>query len=331
MTSRRWLKYRDFTLVDGDDAASVGPGTSMHLRQQGLRTLERLRYLGALLDPPRTALGETLYSDGRGGEIAVRRLGDALAFAVRADIPGFDLPSVPRDVPLRLSGVARPSGPSAWEALPDSMAVSDETWAPGRLRLSLGADGRLRVEASAGEAGPLARVLAGDYAPLRRLAPADSPLRALIADLPAQAFDDTTDGLEGDERLALLSTGSGGAFTIGAESPDRLFLRFPGGHVEVALFPGADGSAVLAVEQVNGRNLSVQLWRQAAWGVPFVAWTEGLAALGRGVLYLDDSGTLRRTRAGSGGVAAADAVQVLTWDGFSFVPERPAAASPAGK
>jgi uncharacterized protein YecT (DUF1311 family) len=319
---RRWLKYRDFTLLDGDDAASVGPGTAAHLRQQGRRTLERVRYLGALLDPPRTGLGETLYSDGRSGTIAVRRLGDALAFTVRVGIPGFDVPNVPRDVPLRLSGVARPSGPLAWEAFPEAMTVSDQTWAPERLRLSVGADGRLRVDAAGSEAGLLARVLAGEYAPLRRLAPADSPLRALTSDLPAQAFDDTTDGLEGAERLALLSTGSGGSFTIGAESPDTLFLRFPGGHVRIALFAGADGSAVLAVEQVNGRNLSVQLWRQAAWGSPFVAWKEGLAARGNGVVHLDDSGTIRLMRPGSGGGAAAAEDRVLSWDGFGFVAER---------
>ena len=328
---RRWLRYRDFTLLDGDDAAAVGPGTAPHQRRQGLRTLERLRYLGALLDPPRTALGETLYADGRGGTIAVRRLGDALAFTVRADIPGFDLPNVPRDVPLRLSGVARPSGPLVWEALPDAMTVSDRTWPPERLRLSLGADGRFRVEAAGSEAGPLARVLTGDYAPLRRLAPADSPLRALIADLPAQAFDETTDGLEGTERQALLTLGAGGSFAIGAESPDRLFLRFPGGRVKASLFPGADDSAVLAVEQVNGRNLSVQLWRQAACGAPFVAWKEGLAARGNAVVHLDDSGKVRLTRSGSGSGSASAGAQVLTWDGFGFVPERADSAALAGK
>lgn len=326
---RRWLKYRDFTLFDGDDAASVGPGTATRLRQQGLRTLERLRYLGALLDPPRTALGETLYADGRSGTIAVRRLGDALAFTVRVGVPGFDLPGVPRGVPLRLSGVARPAGPSAWEALPEVMTVSDQTWAPERLQLRLGADGRLRVAAAHGEAGLLSRVLTGAYAPLRRLAPADSPLRALTAGLPAQAFDDTTDGLAGAERQALLATGSGGSFTIGAESPDRLFLRFPGGHVRIALFAGTDGSAVLAVEQVNGRSLSVQLWRQVAWGEPFVAWTEGLAAPDRGVLHLDDSGTLRRTRSGSG--RASDGTRVFAWDGFGFVTESADAASRASR
>ncbi len=319
---RRWLKYRDFTLLDGDDAASVGPGTATHLRQQGLRTLDRTRYLGALLDPPRTGLGQTLYSDGRSGTIAVRRLGDALAFTASVGIPGFDAPNVPRDVPLRLSGVARSSAPLAWEAPPEAMTVSDRTWAPERFRFSLGADGRLRVDAGAGEAGPLARVLAGEYAPLRPLAPADSPLRALVADLPAQAFDETTDGLEGAERRALLTDGSGGSFTIGSESPDGLYLRFPGGHVRLALFAGADGSAVLAVEQVNGRNLSVQLWRQASWGVPFVAWKEGLAARGDAVVHLDDSGTIRLTRPGSGSGAAADDTRVLAWDGFGFVAER---------
>jgi uncharacterized protein YecT (DUF1311 family) len=319
---RRWLRYRDFTLFDGDDAASVGPGTAAHLRQQGLRTLERVRYLGALLDPPRTDLGETLYSDGLGGTIAVRRLGDVLAFTASVGIPGFDVPNVPRDVPLRLGGVARPAGSLAWEALPGAMAVSEKTWAPERLRLSLGAGGRLHVGSAGGEGGPLARVLTGEYAPLRRLAPADAPLRALVSDLPAEAFDDTTDGLEGAERLALLSTGSGGSFTIGAESPDQLLLRFPGGHVRIALFAGTDGGAVLAVEQVNGRNLSVQLWRQAAAGERFVAWTEGLAARGRGVLHLDDSGTMWRTRPASGGGAASDGTQVLVWDGYGFVAER---------
>lgn len=328
---RRWLKYRDFTLVDGDDAASVGPGTASHLRQQGLRTLERVRYLGSLLDPPRTALGETLYSDGRGGTIALRRLGNSLAFAVQVGVPGFDVPGVPRDVPVRLTGVARPSDPLAWEALPEAMAVADGTWAPERLPLSLGADGRLRVEAAGKEAGLLARVLAGDYAPLRRLAPAESPLRALVADLPAEAFDETTDGLEGAERQALLTTGSGGSFTIGAESADQLYLRFPGGHVRVAFFPGADGGAVLAVEQVNGRNLSLQLWRQAAWGAPFVAWKEGLAARGDAAAHLDDSGRIRLTRSGGGGGAAADDARVLSWDGFGFAAERVDGTSRPGK
>jgi uncharacterized protein YecT (DUF1311 family) len=327
---RRWLKYRDFTLHDGDDSAFVGPGTSAHLRQQALRTLERLRYLGALLDPPRAAFGETLYSDGLSGTIAVRRLGDAVAFAVRAGIPGFDLPGVPRGVPLRVSGVARPAGPSAWEAPPESMTVAERTWAAERLRLSLGADGRLRVAAAGGEAGLLARVLTGEYAPLRRLAPADSPLRALTSDLPARAFDDTTDGLAGAERQALLGTGAGGSFRIGAESSDRLFLRFPGGHVGIALFVGADGSVVLAVEQVNGRNLSLRLWRQTAWGEPFVAWTEGLPTLpANTVPHLDDSGTIRLARSGVGRGADSDAPHFLSWDGFGFAVERAGTAGRA--
>jgi len=328
---RRWLKYRDFTLLDGDDVETAGPGTAAHLRQQGRRTLERVRYLAALLDPPRTALGETLYSDGRSGTIAVRRVGDALAFTVRVGIPGFDLPNVPRDVSLRLSGIARPSGSLAWEALPEAMASSDRTWAPERLRLSLGASGRLRVGADGKEAGLLARVLTGEYAPVRRLAPVESPLRALVSDLPGPAFDDTTDGLAGAERQALLTTGSSGSFTIGAESPDQLLLRFPGGHVRIARFPGADGSAVLAVEQVNGRNLSVQLWRQAAWGEPFAAWPEGLAAGGGGVLHLDDSGTIRLTRPGRGSGAGPADSRILAWDGFGFVPASADAASRAGK
>ncbi len=82
---------------------------------------------------------------------------------------------------------------------------------------------------------------------------------------------------------------------------------------------------------MNGRNLSVQLWRQAAWGEPFVAYPEGLAALGRGVLHLDDSGTLRQTRSGSGSGRASDDTRVLAWDGFGFVAERADAAAPAGK
>lgn len=339
---RRWLKYRDFTLFDGDDAEAVGPGTSAHLREQGRRTLARVRFLTSLLDPPRTDVGETLFSDGRSGTVAVRRIGDALAFSAVVEVPRLNAPGAPGDVPCRLSGVARPSGPLAWEAHPEAMAVSDKTWTPERLLLSLDGDGRLRIAAAGPQAGMLARVLAGEYAPLRRLTPAEAPLRSLVQELPAQAFDDTTDGLQGAERQSLLVTGSGGSFRIGTETPDHLYLRYPGGHVRIARFPGADGGAVLAVEQANGRNLSVQLWRQTAAREPLVPWEDALPAIpagdffasgadkegawatakGRPVTLLDDSGALRQSLQAHEGGAEPDYAFVLAWDGFGFVAER---------
>ncbi len=344
---RRWLKYRDFTLFDGDDAEAVGPGTSAHLREQGRRTLARVRFLTSLLDPPRTDAGETLFADGRSGTVAVRRIGDAIAFSAVVELPSLNAPNAPGGLPLRLSGVASPARPLAWEAPPEAMAVSDRAWTPERLQLSLDPDGRLRIGAAGQQAGLLARVLTGEYAPQRRLTPAEAPLRSLVRELPPHAFDDTTDGLEGDERQALLLTGSGGSFTIGTESPDDLALRFPGGHVTIARLPGADGSVVLAVEQANGRNLSVQLWRQTADRGPFVPWKDALpaipagaffasgsdarsasvAARGRPVTHIDDSGTLRQTLQGHEGGADPDYAWLLAWDGFGFVAERIGQAS----
>jgi uncharacterized protein YecT (DUF1311 family) len=339
---RRWLVFRDFTLFDGDNADAVGPGTSAHVREQGRRTLARTRFLAALLEPPGTDPGDTLFADGRSGRVAVRRVGDGLAFAAAVQFPSVNAADAPPSVPCTISGVARPSGPNVWLADPDTMAAFDDTWRPEPLRLAFDPEGRLRVEPAGDQPGRLARVLQGPYAPQRRLAPAEAPLRSLLWRLPARAFDDTTEGLSDAERQSLVLTGAGGTFKVAAETPDRLMLRHHDGHVVVLRLAGASGSAVLVVEQTNGRNLSLQVWRQADAASPIVEWRDALPVLPAGaffeagsgaepiapgartrqVIHIDGTGTLRLSLQVDGGSHQPDREFILDWDGFGFVVEQ---------
>ncbi len=351
---RRWLAFRDFTLFDGDNAESVGPGTSSHVREQSRRTLARIRFLAALLDPPGSDPGDTLFSDGRSGTVAVRRVGDALTFSAMVQFPSLNVVDAPPSVPCSVSGVALPSGANAWLAAPGAMTASDPVWKPETLRLAFDPQGRLRVEAAGRPPGLLARVIQGTYAPQRRLVPAEAPLRALLWQLPERAFDDTTEGLSDSGRQSLVLTGAGGDFAVRAETADRLVLRHHDGLVTLARFAGAEGGAVLAVEQTNGRSQSVHVWRQTSAGSPFLEWTDAvpvhqvrafftadpdgeLAARrsrSRPAVYIDDAGALRVCLLVDGGAPSPDHEFVLEWDGFGFVtvPSSPAGSpSPGGR
>jgi uncharacterized protein YecT (DUF1311 family) len=336
---RRWLAFRDFTLFDGDNAESVGPGTSSHVREQSRRTLARIRFLTALLDPPGSDPGDTLYSDGRSGNVAVRRVGEALAFSARIQFPSLNVVDAPPSVPCSVSGLALPEGANAWLAEPRAMTASDPSWTPDALRLAFDPQGRLRVEAAGRSPGMLARVIQGTYAPQRRLVPAEAPLRSLLWQLPERAFNDTTEGLSDSERRSLVLTGAGGDFAVRAETADRLVLRHHDGLVTLLRFAGADGSAVLAVELSNGRNLSLQVWRQASAAGPFLEWEDAVPVLpvraffaadpgaepgtrlpgGRQVVYIDGTGSLRMSLLEDGRAVSSDYEFVLEWDGFGFV------------
>jgi uncharacterized protein YecT (DUF1311 family) len=273
---RRWLKYRDFTLLDGDNASIIGPGTAPHFRQQGQRTLERIEFLKALLaKQAQEKTGNTLFADGRGGTCAVGRVDDAVFFALVVEYPHLrDSDKSLRDLSCTVSGLARPAGEHTWAAKPGDLVMVDEALQAEPLRLAFDPAGVLRVEA-AGPAGLLARVVSGGYHPLRAAAPAEEPLRSLLCQLPETAFQETTDGLDAAAKKSLALTGSGGTFKIEKESQDDLVLRHPDGTVELRRLRGDDGAAVVAVEQTNGpRNHLMQLWRKARPGDPFTLWDE---------------------------------------------------------
>lgn len=343
---RRWLKYRDFTIYDGDDSNLIGPGTAPHFRQQGRRTLERIEFLKALLaGPAQPEAGHTLYSDGRGGSFAVGRVDAAVFFAAMIDYPKLNSADASSDLPCGLSGLARAAGENSWFAKAEDMVATERSWTGEPLRLVFDPAGKLRVGAAGAitTAGALARVVGGSYHRLRALVPAEEPLRSLLWQLPATAFQETTEGLTTAEKKALALTGEGGTFKIEKETPDQLVLRHHDGTVELRRLKGDDGAAVMAVEQTNGpRNHTMQLWRKASAGTPFTLWENVLPKPPVETFFAEDLGAdaakikensryVILFEKGAGLHVHLDVMlktpqpdysYTLEWDGFGFAAER---------
>ena len=205
---RRWLKYRDFTIYGGDNANIVGPGTAPHFRQQGRRTIDRIEFLRALLvgSPRADAADNTFYSDGRGGSIAVRRVGDTVLFVVLVPFPNLNSADASGVIPFGLSGLARSASGDAWLAEPGNLVATVGSWTLEPLRLTFDPANGLRVDAAgdSASAGLLARVVGGSYHRLRALKPAEEPLRSLLLQLPEKAFEETTEGLSLEEKKSLV-------------------------------------------------------------------------------------------------------------------------------
>lgn len=280
---RGWLKYRDVSIYDGDNSGIIGPGTAPHFRQQGRRTLERIRFLQSIsAQPPPVESSHILYADGRGGTCAIGRVDDAVFFSIEVEYPHLrDSAQSANQAQCAVSGVARSAGENIWLAKTEDMAASsDDGGDPVEieaLRLVLDPTGVLRVEA-AGTDGPLARAVGGSYHRLRAAAPAEEPLRSLLLQSPETAFEETTEGLNAAEKKSLALTGTGGTFKIEKETRDDLVLRHHDGTVELRRLRGADGSVVVAVKQTNGpRNHVMQLWRKTREGAPFKPWENALS------------------------------------------------------
>jgi len=167
--------------------------------------------------------------------------------------------------------LARSAAENTWVATPGDLLTMEGALKAEPLRLVFEPAGLLRADA-AGTGGPLARVVRGSYRRLRAAAPAEEPLRSLLCQLPETAFEETTDGLTTAEIKSLALTGTGGTFKIEKETQDDLVLRHPDGTVELRRLKGNDGAAVVVVEQSNGRNHLMQLWRKARAGDPFTPW-----------------------------------------------------------
>ena len=342
---RRWLKYRDFTIHDGDGASIIGPGTAPHFRQQGRRTLERIELLKALAaKPPQAESANCLYSDGRGGTFAVGRVDDAVFLAAMVCQPNLNSADASGDTPCGLSALARPAGENTWVAKPGDMVTTEGGLTAEPLRLVLDPTGVLRVGA-AGEsasAGLLARVVSGSYHRLRAPAPAEEPLRSLLCQLPETAFEETTEGLSSAEKKSLALTGTGGTFKIEKEGQDDLVLRHHDGTVKLLRLKGDDGAAVVAVEQTNGRNLFLQAWRKDRADAPFTLWENALpkppvedffaSPLGDDAAKVRDQSRYRFYFEEGPGLCATLEVGVetpqpdyyfaLAWDGYGFAAEQ---------
>jgi hypothetical protein len=185
------------------------------------------------------------------------------------------------------------------------------------------------------------RVIGGDYQALRAAIPAEEPLRRLLLQLPEAAFDDTTEGLSASEKQALALTGRGGAFRIARESGDHLLLEHHDGRVEILRLASADGSAVLAVMQTNGRNSRVQVWRKVPAASRFTLWAEALPEPSVALFYTSLDGAeaahikkqaRRIYQVDSRGISLrltvgpdqrqADAYFELDWDGYGFILDK---------
>jgi uncharacterized protein YecT (DUF1311 family) len=346
---RLWLNYRDFTIMDSDGPGPDGPGSAPHFRQQARRTLERIAYLRAILSqPPAAGEGSALYSNGRGGTFAVGRIDETVVFSASLRIPKLHSGDPRWGDDLTLGGLAGPAGGNTWLAKPEDILTEDvsnpDEWPVESLRLVFDPSGRLRVEA-AGESvppGPLARVVGGTYHRLEALAPAQEPMRSLLVGLSERAFDDTTEGLESADKKALALTGRGGTFKLEKETADRLILSHHDGRVRLLRLAGADGVVVVAVEQTNGRNLTMQLWRKARAGDALRLWEGALPKppvekffatdLGAGLAKVrDQSAYVYQLHSGQGldlslevrlEKPLPDYHFSLDWDGFGFELER---------
>lgn len=346
---RRWLNYRDFTVMDSDGPGPDGPGSAPHFRQQARRTIERTAYLRAILSqPPAAGEGGALYSNGRGGTFAVGRIDEAIVFSASLRYPKLHSGDPRWGDDLTLGGLASPAGGTIWLAKPEDIFTEDvsnpDEGTVESLRLAFDPSGRLRVEAADESLppGPLARVVGGTYHRLEALAPAQEPMRLLLVGLSERAFDDTTEGLESADKKALALTGGGGTFKLEKETADRLILNHHDGRVRLLRLAAADGAVVVAVEQTNGRNLTMQLWRKARAGDALRLWEGALPKppvekffatdLGAGLAKVrDQSAYVYQLHSGHGLDLSLEVRSEkplpgyhfsLDWDGFGFELER---------
>ncbi len=119
--------------------------------------------------------------------------------------------------------------------------------------------------------------------------PADEPMRAVLARLPAAIFDDTTEGLSEPDKRTLLLTGASDFFQLEEPATDFVRVRYRDGQVDLRRFSRADGGAVIAVATANLRARSFGLWRISAADKTPQSWPleQALPPLGASDFYQD--------------------------------------------
>ncbi|MBN1938249.1 MAG: DUF1311 domain-containing protein [Candidatus Aminicenantes bacterium] len=283
-----WLKYRDHFIADGDDWDINGPGSIPFRQAQTARTLERTDFLLALERPPK---GDPLlggrYSDGIDWELRLDEIpqdGDRLFFLLQYS-PSFRRgPEWP--LPAAVSGIGSPGEDGRSWNLAGKPVMKNAEESESGLILAPSAD-RRSLTVSGTKPAPFNVKLYRTAEP----APAETPMRSLLLRLPAEIFDETTEGLDEAGKAGLARTGASGLFRLEEPAADFLRVWYPEGRVEIRRFPGSDGGAAIAVATANLRARAFGLWRIPAADEAPQPWPleRALPTLGASDFYEDPS------------------------------------------
>lgn len=291
----QWLKYRDRFIADGDDSEINGPG-SIHFRQaQTARTLERTDFLLALERTPKdNPLLAGRYSDGIDWELRLGedpRIEEHLFFTLQYSLSQRRGPEWPLPAVVSGRGSRNEDGRS-W-ALSGKAVNEISSDAVEALSLTPAAD-RQSLKISGSTPQPFS-------VRLRRvsdLSPAEEPMRAVLMRLPADVFDETTEGLSEAGKKELALSGASGPFRLEEPATDFLRILYREGQVELRRFQRTDGGAVIAVATANLRARGFGLWRISAADKTPQSWPldQALPPLGASDFHQDPADAAAASR-----------------------------------
>jgi|GEM_PF-4434760 len=344
---RRWLKYRDHVLIDGDNGWLIGPSSTSHYQQQTERTLARIAYLKALADAPARVAdgdGSGYYVDGFNRTLSFQQIYEQKVNPTGLYFFSFSSPSLEWQEtefngPVSLAGVCNASGKKVWgtgESYLMYAAGEPKLEAPEEIELR-NRHGVLYVNQS-GDG-----TFIGNYVRIRNLAPADIPILHVLYHFPMELFDHTTEGIAADDMEHLPVDGSADLYKIQKVTPNYLKVGYTGGTVELRRYPmTANGGALIAALTTNGRSRTLEFWQLKALHsppsrmesqqlLPEFSWkdfrdssfsssiTESLVL----DYELDESSSDMVVRAlPVNADDVADAAQTLLWDGYGFIKRR---------
>lgn len=256
---RRWLKFRDWFVADGDDAGINGPGTVPFIRLQTARTLDRVSFLQGLGKPRAQPELSGRYSDGMDREIRLRAIPtvDKHAFiALISELPGLHQGGIGE--PISISGRASPDEQARSWTASDGVSGNPIVAEDAELLIEPALDFEsLWLSSAASE------LFTDRLWFVAELQPATEPMRQILLMLPAQAFDHTTEGLSEKGKTPLLLAGYYEPFSLSESGLDFARLSYTEGQVDIRRFVMPKGDALIAVATRNVRALQFELWHLA--------------------------------------------------------------------
>lgn len=315
---RRWLKFRDWFVADGDDAGINGPGTVPHLRLQTERTLDRVRFLKGLGQPRSEPQLSGRYSDGMDRELRIRLIPTVdrhAFFSLIAEIPALHDGGGMQ--PISVAGRASPDAQArSWTASGDGVSANPVVTGDSELLIEPALDFESIWLSSA-----TAPFFTDRLWFVGELQPATEPMREILLRLPASVFDHTTEGLSERSKTPLLLAGYYEPFTLTEAGLDYARLRYPDGQVDIRRYALANGNALIAIATRNVRALQFELWQLDRGDAPArrVELVDQLPSFQRDDFYRDAHD------AGDGMVeyALSDQIDEITVDWREAMDERP--------
>ncbi len=331
---RDWLKYRDHFVPDGDDWSANGPGSIPFLQSQTRRARERTAFLRALpipASPPESSEG--IYGDGIGWELRLGQVlpNDKQRFFILENRYRHSK-KAEATLPILMLGRALPDAEGNFRLLQEG--ADNRAQLPGgkQCKLLPAEDRRSLVLVDSSHPPHQVRLYR-----LHDLVPATAPMGDILSRLPAEIFDNTTDGLSAEEQMELVSKGAAGSFTLREQGVNSLCIGYRDGKVDLCRFPAVDGGAIVGVTTSNLRARTFQLWRlPLSHGIP-KEWplAQALPQLGAADFFPDpssnaaaaglldyvacpDSEEIAVSWVGPADSEDADVSIRLVWDGQSF-------------